>query len=1225
MHEIDQHQCRHQQGRIRIKRLTYAVSLALASLSLLAAPGAAAQDTAAPARPASPAPAATDDEVTKVIVSTRRSQQSSIDRKKNAATAVDSVVAEDVGSLPDRNIGEAISRMAGIAIDRGDYGEGVSVAVRGNGPELTRVELDGMAVQSAGGSDLNGGGDGRGSEFRQLSADLIKSVDVIKGQTADMTEGSLGGGIRIETRNGLDFKKPFVSVRTSGTQSSLNKKWTPDVNLILSDKFLEGRLGLLLNTSLQRLNNESHQFQTSGNGRQGYGRFVDIDNSPEKTFTFQPSTLDLSNPAATLPINSYSANNQVIFRGATPLDLLTKSAAAQTKQDCYGAFPALATSSPALAALSAANRTNAVNQRSGELLTCLNQWNDYTPQLLRSFVKRQIDERKNIDLRADFQIDRDFTVYAKGAYSKRTVDDNFLTYSLGQFGANGTQQNGLPAYTDANGVRTAVPGSGWYTLPGSYSGANGVAPVQGAVVNFNPATAVVDKNHHLTSFTTTNSSVGTDQIRNLMQTSTRYLQLGGKLRRGGLLSEFLVGDARSDFNRSNLRTSLSYVYGPETRISVGPNGTWGYDFATPPDLTNPANYTQPVATAVPVPGAPIVTRDRTILWQAPQIRETFERTAKADLTWTLPEAVPFFSRLKGGANLRRNGSDGWGGGGYTVSPAVGTAGTPGYIPAVTMPSTEVRGTIRGCQDTPASLGTASACQFGLQPGTAPSLSSTYVMTMPDFQNYLSQILSARATDTKLFNGASGRPDNVVDNWQQIDVLKLVNLLGLPNYDYNCTKRCTASDGKVYEQPVTRIREETKSAYLMADFAFDKIPFTDRALPFGWELDGNVGYRYVKRKVSGTGQMTFRTILKTADYQPSNPDAAGGTVTSGITRNTTLNASNHIFLPSYNLALWVIPDKAVVRYSAAKSVALPPASRLVAAGTCTYDERRLDNSAEDDEENMACTTVGNPDLRGQSNFNQNLSVEWYPNRDTMFTAATYRQEGRIGPNETVGVFDVPVFAGTSEVNPATGKPLSDLLFNYNTYRNGPVSTRKGYEFSMKTAFTSLPWYLRYTGFDANFTRQKSAIVRPYLDPLTGNALPPAGASRYSFNYALWYDDGKFQARVAVQTVSEQFRCIAPCGDSGTGLNTYPMYNFSNSSSLAWNPGSPNWRDRRSFIDGKLSYRFSPGVEVFIEGRNLGNNTQTDSIGSAPYADGTPNLQNYAYAGRRITVGVNFSNK
>jgi outer membrane receptor for ferrienterochelin and colicin len=272
---------------LRPNRLSYAVALAIASLA--ASQAALAQDSASPA----PAADASKTEMTKVlVVATRRSQQSSIDRKKNAATAMDSIVAEDVGSLPDRNVGEAISRMSGVALDRGDYGEGVNVSVRGNGPDLTRVELDGQAVQSAGGTDMLGGGNGRGVEFRQLSADLIKSVDVVKGSTADMTEGSLGGGIAIKTRTGLDFKKPFASVRLGSSQGSLNKKWSPDFNAILSDKVLDGRLGLLLNASSSELANESHSFQVSQTAQQGYYRLADFDNSPQKTFTFQPQTVN---------------------------------------------------------------------------------------------------------------------------------------------------------------------------------------------------------------------------------------------------------------------------------------------------------------------------------------------------------------------------------------------------------------------------------------------------------------------------------------------------------------------------------------------------------------------------------------------------------------------------------------------------------------------------------------------------------------------------------------------------------------------------------------------------------------------------------------------------------------------------------------------------------------------------------------------------------------------
>ncbi|MBW8891901.1 MAG: TonB-dependent receptor plug domain-containing protein, partial [Burkholderiales bacterium] len=215
-----------------------------------------------------------------LIIGTRRSQQSSIERKKNAATATDSIVAEDVGAFPDRNVGEAISRIAGVALDRGDFGEGVNVSIRGNGPELTRVELDGQSVRSGAGTDLLGGGDGRGAEFRELSSDLIKSVDVVKGSTAKMVEGSLGGGIIIETRTGLDFDKPYYSLRAAATQGDLNKKTTPNYNLVLADKFLNNRLGVLLNLNDSRYRSEAHQLTNGGsNNQQGLLRQMDFDNS----------------------------------------------------------------------------------------------------------------------------------------------------------------------------------------------------------------------------------------------------------------------------------------------------------------------------------------------------------------------------------------------------------------------------------------------------------------------------------------------------------------------------------------------------------------------------------------------------------------------------------------------------------------------------------------------------------------------------------------------------------------------------------------------------------------------------------------------------------------------------------------------------------------------------------------------------------------------------------
>ena len=183
---------------VHIRRCALGAASVIALATALGiASGASAQET--------DARQATNDDTTVnevVVVGSRASQQSAIERKKRAKTPTDSIVADDVGSFPDRNVNEAISRIAGTALGRNDFGEGESVTVRGNGPDLTRVELDGLGVQSTNGLALNADS-ARSADMRELPADLIKSVDVIKGSTADMTEGSLGGTIKIQTRSGL--------------------------------------------------------------------------------------------------------------------------------------------------------------------------------------------------------------------------------------------------------------------------------------------------------------------------------------------------------------------------------------------------------------------------------------------------------------------------------------------------------------------------------------------------------------------------------------------------------------------------------------------------------------------------------------------------------------------------------------------------------------------------------------------------------------------------------------------------------------------------------------------------------------------------------------------------------------------------------------------------------------------------------------------------------------
>ncbi len=90
----------------------------------------------------------------------------------------------------------------------------------------------------------------------------------------------------------------------------------------------------------------------------------------------------------------------------------------------------------ASAATAAANRTAAQLEQTNGLQTCLNQWNDYAPSLIRSLPRRTEEQRYSGEFRLDFRVTDDMTVYA--AYQKAdrhgTSVDN--TLNLGSPGYN---------------------------------------------------------------------------------------------------------------------------------------------------------------------------------------------------------------------------------------------------------------------------------------------------------------------------------------------------------------------------------------------------------------------------------------------------------------------------------------------------------------------------------------------------------------------------------------------------------------------------------------------------------------------------------------------------------------------------------------------------------------------------------------------------------------------
>ncbi len=106
-----------------------------------------------PPEPATPADVDQTDDI--IVTGFRASLATAINQKRNETAAIDSIVAEDIGKFPDSNLAESMQRIPGVALARGDGGEGRNISVRGLGAAFTRVRINGMeGTSQTGSSDI---------------------------------------------------------------------------------------------------------------------------------------------------------------------------------------------------------------------------------------------------------------------------------------------------------------------------------------------------------------------------------------------------------------------------------------------------------------------------------------------------------------------------------------------------------------------------------------------------------------------------------------------------------------------------------------------------------------------------------------------------------------------------------------------------------------------------------------------------------------------------------------------------------------------------------------------------------------------------------------------------------------------------------------------------------------------------------------------------------------
>ncbi len=192
-----------------------------------------------------------------VVTGIRNSLQGALSAKRDAAQVLDAISAEDIGQFPDKNIGEALQRVTGVQLTRTN-GEGSGVTIRGANPDLNRVEVNGVTQLSttAGARDV---------DFRDLPVEFVNRLEVVKSVTPDMTEGGLGGTVRIITRRPFDNREEgFLAGSAQGIYTEMTGTVDPKLALIGSRKFAGDTIGVLLSGTYERRRVESHEARTTG-------------------------------------------------------------------------------------------------------------------------------------------------------------------------------------------------------------------------------------------------------------------------------------------------------------------------------------------------------------------------------------------------------------------------------------------------------------------------------------------------------------------------------------------------------------------------------------------------------------------------------------------------------------------------------------------------------------------------------------------------------------------------------------------------------------------------------------------------------------------------------------------------------------------------------------------------------------------------------------------------
>jgi len=180
---------------------------------------------------------------TVVVTGVKASLIKSLAIKRTNDQVVESVVADDIGKLPDNNVVEALQRVTGVQVTNRSGGEVGTLSIRGL-PDV-QTTWNGRTIFTASGTQV---------ALQDIPSTLVRQIDVYKTRDASQLETGIAGQVDVKSLRPFDFKGQKISL--SGRETFLDpaRKANPQLSAMYSNRWETGigEFGALVNLSESR-------------------------------------------------------------------------------------------------------------------------------------------------------------------------------------------------------------------------------------------------------------------------------------------------------------------------------------------------------------------------------------------------------------------------------------------------------------------------------------------------------------------------------------------------------------------------------------------------------------------------------------------------------------------------------------------------------------------------------------------------------------------------------------------------------------------------------------------------------------------------------------------------------------------------------------------------------------------------------------------------------------